>query len=532
VKQRLKNSVKALLSRLGFVVLTKEHYDRLVPQRGHDTQEPKTVPPLSAEIIAHQLAAKGDYESARIFFPQILENDPENYPALRGLANVCSYLGRHEEAEKLFRRLVRLDPGDINARITLGQFYAAVGRLSEAAGVFREVLLIDNTNPDAWRGMAIILGGSGAFRAALSSIVETVDAHSRSPEDEQEDEEGSVGEGTGVPASKYRNRERLILVDQLLPLLPREERFTVLDVGARDAEADPRWRVVDPQFLTIHGFEPDEAECERLNAKARQEGRDYHYHPIGLWSEDTTLPFHLNNNEGGNSFFEQNLELTNRWKLENPHAVTYSKDFFYPVESVEMVVKSLRSWAREARISDIDFIKMNVQGAELEILRGAGRLLESVLGLLIEVDFVECYHGHPLFSEADPSIRSAGFTFFDLIAHHYIGRAASPVTAQHLRKVNSRLGQLTSSWGQLIEGHALYLRDLGPGCHEGAGIDKFSIPKLIKLVCIAEIFGQTEYAFELLHWLAAKCRREGDSDTGRKLTDVFDEGALRYKRFM
>ena len=129
---------------------------------------------------------------------------------------------------------------------------------------------------------------------------------------------------------------------------------------------------------------------------------------------------------------------------------------------------------------------------------GAGALLDDVLGILVEVSFVELYCGRPMFVDIDAMLREHGFSFFDLLAHHYVGRAASPIAAQHLVVADGKLSQLVSPWGQLVEGHALYFRD------PIADVAQLGFRQIVKLAALAEAFGQIEFAFELLDWLSAR----------------------------
>ncbi len=47
-------------------------------------------------------------------------------------------------------------------------------------------------------------------------------------------------------------------------------------------------------------------------------------------------------------------------------------------------------------LSDIDLIKIDVQGAELDVFRGGGKALANALMVITEVEFVELYTGQPL----------------------------------------------------------------------------------------------------------------------------------------
>jgi FkbM family methyltransferase len=47
----------------------------------------------------------------------------------------------------------------------------------------------------------------------------------------------------------------------------------------------------------------------------------------------------------------------------------------------------------------MDFLKMDVQGAELDILDGATKLLPTIRWIYLEVSFVKCNEGAPLFTD-------------------------------------------------------------------------------------------------------------------------------------
>jgi hypothetical protein len=53
---------------------------------------------------------------------------------------------------------------------------------------------------------------------------------------------------------KYVRREKFIMTDLICDYLPKEERFTILDGGAREATEDLRWRGYDRSRLRFYGF--------------------------------------------------------------------------------------------------------------------------------------------------------------------------------------------------------------------------------------------------------------------------------------
>lgn len=321
---------------------------------------------------------------------------------------------------------------------------------------------------------------------------------------------------------EYRERRKLFLIPRLLDFLDEDDRFVIVDAGAREVERDPRWRPFPPERLEFIGFEPDKEEAARLNLLAEKEGLKRHFVAAGLWGTSGTIDFEHNNIGGGSSFLSQNREVTDRWKFENPHEISLARDIFFPVRREPMTVVNLIDWAKTSGIDHVDFLKLNVQGGEKEILIGAGSLLDSVLGILVEVAFVESYRDRPMFVDVDVLLRERGFVFFDLLAHHYIGRASSPIAAQHLTIASGKLSRLVSEWGQLIEGHAIYFRDpIGSST-------RLDFVHTVKLAALAEAYGQVEYAFELLGWLAA-CMDAVDDGKSKILRCALQDAAEEYQ---
>jgi hypothetical protein len=135
----------------------------------------------------------------------------------------------------------------------------------------------------------------------------------------------------------------------------------------------------------------------------------------------------------------------------------------------------------------------SLRGSDYEVLCGARGLLEShqVLGLLVEAQF----HGisHPdanLFANIDRLLRELGFSLFDLETHRYT-RALLPGHFTHGLAAQTHEGQVL--WGE-----ALYLRDLGAPGYEERWKPLLTETKLLKLICLFEMFGLADCAAEVL----------------------------------
>jgi FkbM family methyltransferase len=61
-----------------------------------------------------------------------------------------------------------------------------------------------------------------------------------------------------------------------------------------------------------------------------------------------------------------------------------------------------------------NFIKLDVQGYEIEVLRGGGHTLESTEAVLMEVNLLGLHEGVPLFHESADYMGKQGFQVYDL----------------------------------------------------------------------------------------------------------------------
>ena len=92
-------------------------------------------------------------------------------------------------------------------------------------------------------------------------------------------------------------------------------------------------------------------------------------------------------------------------------------------------------------INNIDFIKLDIQGGELNALKGAKNSLNKVLGLEIEIEFHEMYKNQPLFSDINSFMCENNFSFIDFP-----------------RLVRWDRDNVYQTVGQCVWGDSLYLR--------------------------------------------------------------------------
>ena len=63
----------------------------------------------------------------------------------------------------------------------------------------------------------------------------------------------------------------------------------------------------------------------------------------------------------------------------------------------------------------MEFLKMDVQGAEISVLEGATKLLPSIRWVYLEVSFISYNDGAPLFEEVFDYLRGKGYRIADIV---------------------------------------------------------------------------------------------------------------------
>ena len=263
---------------------------------------------------------------------------------------------------------------------------------------------------------------------------------------------------------------------RIASILPPISRLKIVDVGAMTLGegTDPYSALASATQCDVYGFEPVAEELEKLRASAKP-GHHYLPHTIGDGSART---FHECNFSMTSSLFEPNTAL-----LAN-------------FQHLEELVRVKKKHAVETkRLDDIpelegtDFLKVDVQGAELLVFDGAARILDNALVVHTEVQFVQLYKDTPLFGEIDIHLRSKGFTLHRMSQS---GRTFKPLVFRN--DPNATLSQIL--WGD-----AVYVRDF-------MQFDRLAGAALLKL---ATILHETYRSFDLAAFALAAYDRQNAS---------------------
>lgn len=265
--------------------------------------------------------------------------------------------------------------------------------------------------------------------------------------------------------------------------------LVVADVGAAQG-LDPRWDIFAPAIRQI-GFEPEPQEWSRLQAGLEAEGRgdSHRVLPLALADAPGRRALYVTRDPDASSLYRPNQRFFDR--MPDPSGTEI-------VGQIDVEVTTLDAVSLPHG-NDLDVLKLDVQGAELDVLRGAEARLEGeVLAVIAEASFVELYQGQGMFSDLDRQLRSQGFELFDICYRRWSRRRLGATYA------GMRVGQMTY-------GDVLYLKD--PLSRDGLFLPS---TKLLKLAALAEFFSLPDYALELIDL----AREHGDIDEARAATMV------------
>ena len=154
------------------------------------------------------------------------------------------------------------------------------------------------------------------------------------------------------------------------------------------------------KFINYIGVEPDSR--SRENLKRIHKFNDYKILNSFAWHKEEKVNFRLCRKEQVSSAFEPNKSFINRF----PQAKRFDV-----IEKVNINAEPLMN---DANLASLDFVKLDIQGAEKNALEGLGTHLKKVLGCEIEVEFQEIYLGQPLISEINDFLIQRNFEFIDL----------------------------------------------------------------------------------------------------------------------
>ena len=221
-----------------------------------------------------------------------------------------------------------------------------------------------------------------------------------------------------------------LLTTLLAPARP----TAIVDVGANPIDGDPPYKAMLAAGLCrIVGFEPQAGALARLN---QAKGPHELYLPYVL-ADGTERTLHVCELEG----------MTSLLVPDPSHLALFN---LFPIwgkvkEHLPVATKKLDDIAE---VAQMDFLKMDVQGAEREVLAHGRSKLKDTVVIQTEVSFVPLYKDQPCFGDMDLILRELGF-----LPHSVTGTKIWPLSPMVVGNTPNR------GIRQLLETDMVYVRD-------------------------------------------------------------------------
>lgn len=205
--------------------------------------------------------------------------------------------------------------------------------------------------------------------------------------------------GAGFEVSRYSpSRSEDV---RFLSALEHHRINLVFDVGANDGQFARQLRESGYRGRII-SFEPTTAAWEKLK-KASENDPLWEAAPrCAIGAEDGEIEFHIS----ANSVSSSALPMLDSHLKAAPESAYVGTERL-PLRRLDAV------GAEYVKADSVLFIKIDTQGYEQQVLKGATELLKTAAGAQLELSLVPLYEGQVLYDEIIASLKALGFELWD-----------------------------------------------------------------------------------------------------------------------
>lgn len=211
------------------------------------------------------------------------------------------------------------------------------------------------------------------------------------------------------------NREVYILnkspiQKDLYNLFKANQKLIILDIGSCEGEDSIRYSKMFPNSRIL-AFEPLPSNQELILENLRKyEINNVELVPYALSDKKGTCNFHVSS---GNP---DGLLNNEDWNFGNKSSSLLQPDKHLDItpwvkfhQQITVKTNTLLNISEELKINDIDFVHIDVQGAELMVLNGAGVILKNIKVIWLEVANLTLYKNQAVKTEIEDFMKKNGF---------------------------------------------------------------------------------------------------------------------------
>ncbi|RTL56426.1 MAG: FkbM family methyltransferase [Rhodocyclaceae bacterium] len=222
---------------------------------------------------------------------------------------------------------------------------------------------------------------------------------------------------------------------RLAQLLELAQLTHVVDIGANPIDGDPPYKkMLEAGVCKVTGFEPQAEALAQLQAR-KGPYETYLPHVIG---DGTERILNICKASGMTSLLTPDQRTLSLFDVLRPLG-----------EVIDRITTSTIRLDDVVELTAFDMLKIDVQGAELEIFQSGRLKLNNAVAIQTEVSFVTLYENQPSFGDIDLELRSQGF-----IPHSFPAIKKWPISPCVIN------GDPRQPLNQLLEADIVYIRDL------------------------------------------------------------------------
>ena len=193
-----------------------------------------------------------------------------------------------------------------------------------------------------------------------------------------------VNQFNKLRSESHKNQDHSKFVSKLLE----EKKLVALDVGAQGGFFNASI------FSKKYNFFFDPIVVEPIPEEAKKlEDKNYKVISKGLWSENCKKKLYiLGKRPGSSSMYKPNLNALSLYDFKE-------KDFpiFQITNEIDIDCTTIKESLNKFKVNNLDFLKIDTQGSELEILKGMGEY--PPLLMKVEAQIIPMYENIPSWSE-------------------------------------------------------------------------------------------------------------------------------------
>lgn len=216
-----------------------------------------------------------------------------------------------------------------------------------------------------------------------------------------------------MPQRKNYINTCLPIVKDLKKLFTGTDPLTIFDVGACEGEDSIKYSRLFTNSK-VYAFEP----LPKNIALVKQNIQAYNManitlFPIAFSDKTGTATFHVSSGTPEGQPLGEDWDYGNKSSsLLAPDELLNAHKWLKFNEQIEVSTDTIANFCTIHKISVIDFMHMDVQGAELMVLNGAGTFIKNIKAIWMEVGDITFYKNQPLRTEVEDFMHKNEFFLY------------------------------------------------------------------------------------------------------------------------